>query len=165
MADDDHALLLCGLLAAHTDLGVLLHASPAAAGKELQRRLLSHSLLGMRVHSRSDRATLSAIAVSTSWLAALGRCVRSCLRAEQHVLPRYYFDTADNGRSVRDDVGVELPDDDSARRHVAEILPDLAHRGLPDGDLHTFDCTARNEAGEDVYHAKITYRGSLVARR
>ncbi len=80
-------------------------------------------------------------------------------------MPRYYFDTADNGQFTCDDVGVDLPDDEAARRHVAVILPDLAHRGLPDGDLHTFECTARNEAGKDVYGAEITYRGSLLAKR
>lgn len=77
-------------------------------------------------------------------------------------MPRYFFDTRDAGTVVKDAVGTELPDDGTARRHVGRILPDLARRGLPDGEAHIFGCTARSEAGAVVYSAELTYRGEKV---
>lgn len=77
-------------------------------------------------------------------------------------MPRYYFDTADNGQFARDVIGIELADVEAARQHVGKLLPDMAHSGLPDGDLHTFGCTIRDEAGENVYNAELTYHGRLL---
>lgn len=80
-------------------------------------------------------------------------------------MPRYYFDTVENGRSSRDEVGIDLPDDEAAREYVGTVLPDMAHNGLPDGDIHTFECTARDAAGRTVYHAEMTYHGHRIGPR
>lgn len=77
-------------------------------------------------------------------------------------MPRYFFDMRDAGTLVRDETGIELPDDRAARRHVGKVLPDLARRGLPDGEAHVFGCTARSAAGTLVYRAELSYRGERV---
>ena len=77
-------------------------------------------------------------------------------------MPRYFFDTTDAGKTIRDDVGIDLADIEAARKHVGKILPNLARNGLPDGEAHTFECDARNGAGVIVYHGELTYRGSKL---
>ena len=77
-------------------------------------------------------------------------------------MPRYFFDTTDAGKTTTDSVGIDLPDDEAARRHVGLVVPGLARKGLPDGELHTFECDARNEAGKIVYRGEMRYRGAPV---
>ncbi len=77
-------------------------------------------------------------------------------------MPRYFFDIMDAGSTVHDDVGIDLADVDAARKHVGQILPNLARNGLPDGEAHTFECDARNEAGTVVYHGDLVYQGTRL---
>lgn len=74
-------------------------------------------------------------------------------------MPRYFFDAYDAGKLTRDEVGVDLPDDEAARKHAATLLPDIARQGLPDGEDHRFSCEARDKAGNVVYTAELHYRG------
>jgi hypothetical protein len=78
-------------------------------------------------------------------------------------MPRYFFDARDAGNVMRDEVGIELPDDKAARKHAATLLPDIARRGLPDGEDHSFGCDARNEGGSVVYRASLKYRGERIS--
>lgn len=77
-------------------------------------------------------------------------------------MPRYFFDTTDAGKTIRDNIGIDLADVEAARKHVGKILPNLARNGLPDGEIHTFECNARDEMGTIVYHGDLTYRGTKL---
>lgn len=80
-------------------------------------------------------------------------------------MPRFFFDITNNGEAARDDIGIDLVDAEAARKHVGTLLPDLAHQDLPDGDEHTFACSARDEVGSEVYRAELIYRGTRTAAK
>jgi hypothetical protein len=46
-------------------------------------------------------------------------------------MPRYYFDTRDGERLVRDEVGVVLPSVEAARDQAAVALAEIAKDALP----------------------------------
>ncbi len=74
-------------------------------------------------------------------------------------MPKYYFDVTDAGNLTRDEVGVELNDDDVARDQAIGLLPAIARETFPDGDRHEIVVTARNEAGAVVHDANLTLHG------
>jgi hypothetical protein len=47
-------------------------------------------------------------------------------------MPRYYFDTRDNGSVMADEVGLDLQDVEAARDEAVRGLADLARDVLPD---------------------------------
>lgn len=59
-------------------------------------------------------------------------------------MPRYYFDTQDNSGVVRDLVGVDLQDDEAARRLSVSILPDMVEDAPRDGKRRKFVVVVRN---------------------
>ena len=75
-------------------------------------------------------------------------------------MPRYYFDVRDADGFHRDDVGDDFDDFTEARDQAQVLLPDIARKELPDGELHLISCDVRNEGGEIVYRGELTFRGT-----
>ncbi len=71
-------------------------------------------------------------------------------------MPRYFFDINDGDHSTRDDVGIELPDLQLARRKAIGVLPDLARDVLPDGDHHEITSMVRDDAGHVLLRATLS---------
>lgn len=74
-------------------------------------------------------------------------------------MPRYFFDVKDADTYRRDEVGLDLADDEAARKHVGMLLPSVVQHSLPDGTPHAFECSARNGAGMVVYRGELLFRG------
>lgn len=74
-------------------------------------------------------------------------------------MPRYFFDIYDSG-ITKDDEGHDLPDEAAVRRAAMESLPKIAADEIPaDGDKRHFIVVARNEDGQAVYTATLSYVG------
>ena len=77
-------------------------------------------------------------------------------------MPIYYFET-DDGNVFRDDLtGVDLPNDLAARQEVVRAFPDMIRELVPDDDERIYAATARNENGDIVYKATMTFRGEWM---
>ena len=72
----------------------------------------------------------------------------------------YYFDIIDNDVLARDEFGVELGSIEEARDQAQALLPDIAVRDLPNGELHKITCEVRDEADKVVYRGELTFRGT-----
>ncbi len=70
---------------------------------------------------------------------------------------RYYFDTYDGDRLIRDDEGLVLGSLHEAKQQAAKALPDMARDGLPDGDYRDFVVEVRDETGCKVFRARLTF--------
>lgn len=72
----------------------------------------------------------------------------------------YFFDVID-GRTVNDPVGVNLPDLAAVRREVVRFLPEIAQDELrrDERDAQTVVVVVRDEAGQPVYTANLSYAG------
>jgi hypothetical protein len=80
-------------------------------------------------------------------------------------MPRYFFDIV-NGGLQRDDTGTECADLASVREAAMATLPAIAKDEIPAaGDHKSFSVVARDEQGEAVYAATLSYVGMWVARR
>ena len=70
-------------------------------------------------------------------------------------MPRYFFDVHD-GTFIPDDVGVELPDADAARKQVWETLPEMAADRKADGNMACqLRMDVRDETGKHLFHAAL----------
>jgi len=74
-------------------------------------------------------------------------------------MPRYFIDTSDGDRSLRDEEGIELADDAAARLSALDALPDMARDVIPDGDERRLSVCVRNAESEVIYHATLTLAG------
>ncbi|MFC0407720.1 DUF6894 family protein [Roseomonas elaeocarpi] len=74
-------------------------------------------------------------------------------------MPLYYFDTIAGSGLIRDNTGMEWPDDATARREGIASLPHLAKDELPDGDLRTFSVIVRNAQDRAIFIADLTLTG------
>lgn len=79
-------------------------------------------------------------------------------------MPRYFIDSDDNDVLHIDEDGLDLPDDEAARCHAQDALPDMAREHLPDGNRRTFVVAVRNAEGEVIYRATLALRGEWVQR-
>jgi len=73
-------------------------------------------------------------------------------------MPRYFFDTRDDGVLTVDTTGVVLPDRDRARREAIRTLPYMAIDSLPDGPNREFSVEMRDEAGRSLFIAELSFR-------
>jgi len=80
-------------------------------------------------------------------------------------MPRFYFDTSDNDRQVRDEDGLDLPDELSARNEAIKVLPGMAADGLPDGPEHLFRVSVRDANGEYIFEASLNLMSHWVSRK
>ena len=80
-------------------------------------------------------------------------------------MPLYYFHTQD-GRCIRDDEGIELPNDDAARNEASVVLGELVKE---DPEMvwrdHNFSVTVTDATGLILYVLDLTASCSPVARR
>ncbi|MBE7184982.1 MAG: hypothetical protein INR68_11305 [Methylobacterium mesophilicum] len=75
----------------------------------------------------------------------------------------YFFDTYENGRHVRDDVGTPCASIAEARRKAMVALPSIAMEQIPEGlGEQTFKMLVRDAEGRSVYLATLRFDGTEV---
>ena len=77
-------------------------------------------------------------------------------------VPRYFFDTDDGERQIQDKDGIELPTLDDIRATVRDLLFDLGHAELLNGQDRVFTALVRDERGMAVYRGSMTLKIELV---
>ena len=85
------------------------------------------------------------------------------IRHRTQAMPRYFFDTSDGDKFVKDDKGCDLPDVVAARDAAQAALPDMARDRMPDGEARTFCALVRDEAGTVVYRVALSLIGEWTA--
>ncbi|WP_336489798.1 DUF6894 family protein [Methylobacterium nigriterrae] len=79
-------------------------------------------------------------------------------------MPRYFFDIQDGGPRY-DDQGTECATLEDVRKAAMRVLPDIAREQVPqDGDRRTFTVVARDESGNAVYTATLSFAGIWLTR-
>ena len=73
-------------------------------------------------------------------------------------MPRYFFDTDDGKRQIRDESGIDLPSMDDIGSMTRDLLFDLGHAELLNGKDRVFTAAVRDERGLTVY------KGSMVLK-
>ena len=71
-------------------------------------------------------------------------------------MPRFFIDTSDQDRFVRDETGYEFDDVEAAKAAAVDALPDMARDELPDGDARTFLAIVRGSNGAPLLQASLT---------
>jgi hypothetical protein len=79
-------------------------------------------------------------------------------------MPRYYFDWSDNGRTVRDEDGIDLPDLVTAREEAAKGLAGLARDVLPSAVRRDLGITVRDEDGQPIFTTSIVFEIKMLSR-
>lgn len=74
-------------------------------------------------------------------------------------MPRYFIDSSDGDHTDIDREGLELADDETARRVALDALPDMARDKLPDGDERSFQVSVRDANGAVIYRASLALTG------
>ena len=70
-------------------------------------------------------------------------------------MPRFFIDTSDQDRFVRDEVGIDCADLEAAKAAAVDALPDMARDVLPDGDARTFLAIVRGEDGSPMLQCTL----------
>ncbi|WP_244479885.1 MULTISPECIES: hypothetical protein [unclassified Methylobacterium] len=85
------------------------------------------------------------------------------LRVENAV-PRYFFDIHD-GKTTRDDEGMDLRGPEEAAQYAKSVLPGIvAHEVPKDGEHQAFSVLVTDEDGHPIYSAAMTYTGTWLIR-
>jgi hypothetical protein len=71
-------------------------------------------------------------------------------------MPRFFFDTRDDGQLVHDDLGRELTGLDAARDLAVRTLIEIAADERPSSDQRSFTIDVRDEAGDAVLTSELT---------
>ena len=72
-------------------------------------------------------------------------------------MPRFYIDTSDQERFVRDQEGYEFADVQAAKNAAVDALPDMARDELPDGDNRTFTAVVRDDQDRTLVQATMSF--------
>jgi len=72
-------------------------------------------------------------------------------------MPRFFFDTRDNGQTTRDEFGRELAGLDAARDLAVRTLTGIAADEFDGSDQRTFAVEVRDERGEPVLTSELTF--------
>ncbi len=72
-------------------------------------------------------------------------------------MPRFFIDTSDQARFIRDEDGLELEDVEAAMNAAAEGLSDMARDALPGGESRTFIAIVRDEHGRTLVQASMSF--------
>ncbi len=72
-------------------------------------------------------------------------------------MPRFYIDTSDQERFLRDEEGFEFMDVEAAKNAAVDALPDMARDELPDGDNRTFIAVVRDDQGQILLQATMSF--------
>lgn len=78
-------------------------------------------------------------------------------------MARYFFDTHDGEALLRDDVGIEIDDLERVRAEAIDALPDMAREVLPDGNERMFAVQVRDENGQIVFSATLSFKSEWGA--
>ena len=76
-------------------------------------------------------------------------------------MTRYFFDTRDNDRFVRDDDGLEFPDLEVAKSEAARAIGEMARLDIPDSERHTLLIEVRGEAGP-IFTARLVFEFAIL---
>lgn len=76
-------------------------------------------------------------------------------------MAQYFFDTRDNEEFVEDEIGLELPDVQTAKAQAALSLAELARDVLPGCDQRMLTVEVRDEH-QSVMHAKLVFHAIML---
>ena len=71
-------------------------------------------------------------------------------------MPRYYFDSIENGRTLRDEEGLELADVEEARIEALKALGGIVKDSMPNGDTAQFAIAVRDGTPDPVITAVLS---------
>ena len=94
-------------------------------------------------------------------LIRLNSYLRACSLASANpgpIVPRYFFDTDDGERQIRDENGIDLSSINDIGPTTRDLLFDLGHAEVLEGRDRVFTAVVRDDRGD------IIYRGSMVLR-
>lgn len=74
-------------------------------------------------------------------------------------MPLYFFDTNDGRAFIRDEEGCEASDPQVARSLALEAIVGIANDQPPLHDHCVYTVEVRDEAGRQVFHAKVEVAG------
>ncbi len=77
-------------------------------------------------------------------------------------MPRYYFDINDGEIATGDDDGHSFADAETARRVAITTLTEIVSEALPDGANRDFTVKVRNEHGDPVFEAALSFRSGWI---
>lgn len=72
-------------------------------------------------------------------------------------MPRYFFDTIENGERIVDSYGLEIDVRETVAKEAETALAEMAGDRLPDGPRHEFVVEARDESGAVIYRASLVF--------
>jgi hypothetical protein len=72
-------------------------------------------------------------------------------------MPRFFFDTRDNGQTTRDEFGRDLAGLDAVQDLAVRSLTTIAADELTGSDQRTFAIEVRDEQGEPVLTSELTF--------
>ena len=78
-------------------------------------------------------------------------------------VPLYFFDTRDEDVFIEDDVGLDLPNLESAKIQASLSLAELARDVLPGGERRTLVVEVRDER-QPVLKARMIFEAVVLAR-
>lgn len=78
-------------------------------------------------------------------------------------VPRYFFDTRENDRFVRDEEGLELAGLDAARAEATETLTNMARDVIPKSERHTLSVEVRDDRERPVLKASVWSEVQVLA--
>jgi hypothetical protein len=72
-------------------------------------------------------------------------------------MARYFFDIADGGTLVRDEIGLECASLPQVHRAVIAVLPELVFEEFPDGELRYFAVCVRDQSDTYLFGATCLF--------
>ena len=72
-------------------------------------------------------------------------------------MPRFFIDSSDQERFVRDEDGLEFEDVEAAMNAAADGLSDMARDALPGGESRTFIAIVRDEQGRTLVQTTMSF--------
>ena len=73
------------------------------------------------------------------------------------LVPRFFIDTSDQARFIRDEDGIEFEDVEAAMNAAADGLSDMARDALPGGESRTFIAIVRDEQGRTLVQTTMSF--------
>jgi hypothetical protein len=77
-------------------------------------------------------------------------------------MPKYFFDTCDDGDVIVDDVGLDLIGIEQAKTFAAKSLAELALDALPGATRRCLGVDVSDEQHRPVLSTELTYEARLV---
>ena len=71
-------------------------------------------------------------------------------------MPRFYIDTSDQQRFIRDEQGYDYATLEEAKEAAINALPEMARDALPDDRANAFLVLVRDEQGRNVLQATLS---------